>query len=51
MFTGDVPDRNAQDGATFTINSIDWLDYQIIQIPETNTDTSSGIRPLQNHLP
>lgn len=35
-FTGDIPDRNAQDAATFTINSIDWLDYQVIQIPATN---------------
>jgi len=37
IYGGDIPDRNAQDAATFTFNSITWLDYQVVQIPATNT--------------
>jgi hypothetical protein len=37
VFTGDSPNRNTQDATTFTLNSIDWLDYQLVQIADTNT--------------
>lgn len=36
-FTGTSPNRNTQDSTTFTLNSIEWLDYQLVQISETNT--------------
>jgi hypothetical protein len=42
IFTGDIPDRNSQSAPVFTVNAIDWLDYQVIQIPATNT-TVEGI--------
>jgi hypothetical protein len=37
LYGGIIPDRNAQEAPVFTVNSIDWLDYQVIQIPATNT--------------
>jgi hypothetical protein len=37
LYVGDIPDRNTQDAATFTLNAVTWLDYQLIQIPATNT--------------
>lgn len=37
LYTGVIPDRLTQDASTFTINSIDWLNYQVVQIPSTNT--------------
>lgn len=36
LYVGDVPDRNAQEAPVFTLNSISWLDYQVVQIPATN---------------
>lgn len=42
IFTGDSPDRNQQSAAAFTINSIEWLDYQLVQIDATNV-TVEGI--------
>jgi hypothetical protein len=36
LYTGIIPDRNLQLGTPFTINVIDWLNYQNIQIPATN---------------
>lgn len=42
IYSGDIPDRNAQEAPVFTLNAITWLDYQVIQIPATNA-TLDGI--------
>lgn len=36
VFAGTSPNRNTQSAAAFTINSIEWLDYQLVQIDATN---------------
>lgn len=37
LFVGPSPNRNTQDATAFTLSSISWLDYQLIQIVDTNT--------------
>ncbi len=36
LYSGAMPDRNAQDASTFTANYIDWLNYQPINIAGMN---------------